>query len=159
MYLHDVRDLWFERKGRPSDQGRCQLFRFADDLVVGFERNDEAAAFEQALKERRAKFGLERAPGKTQRLRFGRRGGRDNDRFDFLGFEFYWEADRKGRPTVKRRTARKKLHAGIQRMKQWIKSHRHLPVKQWLKKLASKRRGTWNYDGLIGNSRSLAQFR
>jgi len=159
VYLHYVLDLWFEHKMRPSDQGRCQLFRFADDLVVGLERNDEAAAFEQALKERRAKFGLELAPDKTQRLRFGRGGGPDNDRFDFLGFEFYWEADRKGRPTVKRRTARKKLHAGIQRRKQWIKSHRHLPVKQWLKKLASKRRGTWNYDGIIGNSRSLAQLR
>ena len=158
VYLHYVLDLWFERKVQPGDQGRCKLFRFADDFVVCFERNYEAAAFEQTLKERMAKFGLELAADKTKRLRFGRGGGPYNDRFDFLGFEFRWEADRQGRPTVKRRTARKKQYAAIQRMKQWIKSHRHLPVKQLLKKLASKLRGTWNYYGIIGNSRSLAQF-
>jgi hypothetical protein len=43
----------------------------------------------------------------TKTLRFGAKGGEHNGRFDFLGFEFYWEPDRQGRPRVKRRTASK----------------------------------------------------
>ena len=66
-------------------------------------------AFDQALKARLAEFGLEVAADKTKTLRFGRNGGPHNGRFDFLGFEFYWEPDRKGQPRVKRRTATKKV--------------------------------------------------
>src|SRR5688572_2762318 len=108
VYLHYVLDLWFEHKVRKENQGRSRLFRFADDFVACFEYRHEAEAFEKALTPRLAKFGLQVAVEKTKTLRFGRNGGPHNGRFDFLGFEFYWEEDRKGRPTVKRRTARKK---------------------------------------------------
>src|SRR5712691_8760985 len=81
--------------------------------------------FERALKERLAKFGLEVAADKTKTLRFGHNGGEHNGRFDFLGFEFYWEPDRQGQPRVKRRTASKKLQASVQRMTEWIKENRH----------------------------------
>ena len=158
VYLHYVLDLWFERVVQKNNRGRCKLFRFADDFVACFEYRHEAAAFEKALQERLAKFGLELALDKTKTLRFGRNGGPHNGRFDFLGFEFYWEADRKGKPMVKRRTARKKLSGGIQRMKEWIKKERHTKLSQLMKTLAAKLRGTWNYYGIIGNSRSLAQF-
>jgi hypothetical protein len=115
-------------------------------------------AFERALKERLAEFGLEVAEEKTQMLRFGKNGGHHNGRFNFLGFEFRWEKDRKGRPTVKRRTARKKFRAGVQRMREWIKSHRSVKLPELMKILAAKLRGTWNYYGLIGNGSSLNQF-
>ena len=101
------------------------MIRYADDFVVCFEYRHEAEAFEQALKERLAKFGLEVAADKTKTLRFGSNGGPHNGRFDFLGFEFYWEPDRQGKPRVKRRTATKKCLAGMQRMREWIKTHRH----------------------------------
>jgi len=64
---------------------------------------------------------LEVASDKTRTLRFGRKGGSHNGRFDFLGFEFYWEPDRQGKPRVKRRTATKKYLAGKQRIREWIK--------------------------------------
>jgi RNA-directed DNA polymerase len=76
------------------------------------------------LKARSAKFGLEVAADKTKTLRFGQHGGPHNGRFDFLGFEFHWGTDRKGRPNVKRRTATKKHLAAVQRMKDWIKEQR-----------------------------------
>lgn len=88
------------------------MIRYADDFVVGFEYRHEAEAFDQALKARLARFGLEVAADKTKTLRFGHNGGPHNGRFDFLGFEFYWEPDRKGQPRVKRRTATKKWRAG-----------------------------------------------
>jgi RNA-directed DNA polymerase len=72
----------------------------ATHLVACFEYRHEAVEFEQALKQRLAQYGLEVAPEKTKTIRFGRNGGPYNGRFDFLGFEFRWEASRKGWPIV-----------------------------------------------------------
>ena len=151
IYLHYVLDLWFEKVIKPKQQGRSRLIRYADDFVTGFEYRHEAEAYEKALKTRLAQFGLDVAADKTKTLRFGRNGGPHNGRFDFLGFEFYWEASRKGQPNVKRRTATKKHLAAIQRLKQWIKEHRHQKLRQTMKTLKAKLAGTWNYYGLIGN--------
>lgn len=158
VYLHYVLDEWFEETVRKANRGQCRLFRFADDFVACFEYRHEAAAFEQALKGRLAQYGLEVAPDKTKRIRFGRNGGPYNGRFDFLGFEFRWEADRKGRPTVKRRTSRKKLRGAVQRMGEWLRTHRHRKLPELMKTLAAKLRGHWNYYGVIGNSQSLNQY-
>jgi group II intron reverse transcriptase/maturase len=155
IYLHYALDLWFERVVRPKQQGRCRLVRYADDFVACFEHRREAEAFEKDLKTRLAKFGLEVAADKTKTLRFGRNGGPHNGRFDFLGFEFYWEPDRKGQPRVKRRTATKKHLGAIQRMTDWVKAHRDQKLKQTMKTLKAKLQGTWNYYGLIGNTRRM----
>jgi group II intron reverse transcriptase/maturase len=158
IYLHYALDLWFERVVRPQQQGRCRMIRYADDFVACFEYRHEADAFEKALKDRLAKFGLEVAADKTKTLRFGHNGGPHNGRFDFLGFEFYWEPDRQGKPRVKRRTATKKWRAGVQRMKAWVKTHRHQKLSRLMKTLKAKLQGTWNYYGLIGNYRRLMLF-
>ena len=155
IYLHYVLDLWFERVVRAQQQGRCQLVRYADDFVACFEHRREAETFEKELKTRLAKFGLEVAADKTKTLRFGRNGGPHNGRFDFLGFEFYWEADREGKPRVKRRTATKKHLGAIKRMTDWVKEHRDHKLSQTMKTLRVKLQGTWNYYGLIGNGRRM----
>jgi group II intron reverse transcriptase/maturase len=155
IYLHYALDLWFEKRVRPQQRGRCRLIRYADDFVVVFEYRHEAEAFHQTLKTRLAQFGLELAADKTKTLRFGRHGGPYNGRFDFLGFEFYWQPDRKGQPRVKRRTATKKWLAGMQRTRDWIRENRHRPVRQIMKTLRAKLQGTWNYYGLIGNYRRM----
>jgi group II intron reverse transcriptase/maturase len=158
IYLHYALDLWFERVIRPKQQGRCRMIRFADDFVACFEYRHEAEAFEKALKERLAKFGLEVAADKTKTLRFGHNGGPHNGRFDFLGFEFYWQADRRGKPRVKRRTATKKHLAAMQRMRDWIKEHRNQKLSRLMKTLRTKLQGSWNYYGLIGNYRRMQLF-
>ena len=158
IYLHYVLDLWFERVVKPKQHGRCRIVRYADDFVACFQYRHEAEAFEKALKERLAKFGLEVAADKTKTLRFGSNGGDHNGRFDFLGFEFYWEPDRKGCPRVKRRTATKKWRASVQRMTEWIKESRHEKLPRLMETLRAKLRGSWNYYGLIGNSRRMNQF-
>jgi group II intron reverse transcriptase/maturase len=145
VYLHYVLDLWFEQEVRKKNRGQSRLFRFADDFVACFEYRHEAAAFERALRERLAQYGLEVAPDKTKMIRFGRNGGPHNGRFDFLGFEYRWEPDRKGRPTVKRRTARKKLQGAVQRMGEWRRTHRHQKLPELMKTLKAKLRGYWNY--------------
>jgi hypothetical protein len=158
IYLHYALDLWFERVVQPKQRGRCRMIRYADDFVACFEYRHEAQRYEKALPQRLGKFGLEVAADKTQTLRFGRNGGPHNGRFDFLGFEFYWEPDRKGEPRVKRRTATKKHLAAMQRMRQWVKTHRHRKLSRLLKELKTKLQGTWNYYGLIGNSRRMQLF-
>jgi len=155
IYLHYVLDLWFERVVRPEQHGRCRMIRYADDFVACFAYRHEAEAFQEALKIRLAKFGLEVAPDKTKTLRFGSNGGPHNGRFDFLGFEFYWEPDRKGKPRVKRRTATRKHLAAMERMRDWVKKHRHQRLSQTMKTLKAKLRGTWNYYGIIGNFRRM----
>jgi hypothetical protein len=101
---------------------------------------------------------LEVASDKTKTLRFGSNGGPHNGRFDFLGFEFYWEPDRQGKPRVKRRTAIKKWLGGMQRMREWIKTHRHQKLRRTMNTLQAKLQGTWNYYGLIGNHRRMQLF-
>lgn len=158
VYLHYVLDQWFEKEVRGKNRGHSRLFRYADDFVACFQYRHEAEAFEKALRERLSQYGLAVAPEKTKMLRFGWNGGPHNGRFDFLGFEFRWEPDRKGRPTVKRRTARKKLQASVQRFGEWIKKKRHQKVSKLMKKLKAKLRGYYEYYGVIGNYASLQQF-
>lgn len=40
IYLHHVLDVWLEREIKPRLRGRCALIRYADDFVIGFERED-----------------------------------------------------------------------------------------------------------------------
>ena len=81
-----------------------------------------------------------------------------NGRFDFLGFEYYWERTRNGRLGVKRRTSRKKLHASLANITDWMRRNRSLPVGQLVPVLRAKYSVYWNYYGAINNSPSLAQF-
>ena len=59
---------------------------------------------------------------------------------------------------MKRRTAAKKWLGAMQRMRQWIKTHRHQKLRRTLSTLKAKLQGTWNYYGLIGNHRRMQLF-
>jgi RNA-directed DNA polymerase len=158
LYLHHALDLWFERVVKPRCRGEALLCRYADDFVCAFRYHSDAWRFYQALPKRLAKFGLEVAPEKTQVLRFSRFHPSMKRRATFLGFELYWLEDRQGVPRVMRRTARRKLQGALQRIKDWIKSHRHLPGRDFIKGLNRRLVGHYNYYGLRGNSRDLWRF-
>ena len=49
------------------------VVRYADDLVAGFEHEDDARRFLDAMRERFAAFSLTLHPGKTRVIEFGRR--------------------------------------------------------------------------------------
>ncbi len=63
-----------------------------------------------------------------------------------------------GIPRVWRRTARKKLRAGFKACRDWVKSHRHLPLKELIPKMIRKVRGHYNYFRAAGNINSLWIF-
>ena len=158
VYLHYVLDLWFEKVVKSHLKGQAIICRYADDWVCAFRYQEDAEKFFKLLPERLAKFQLEIESSKTRILRFSRFHPGMDRVFKFLGFEFYWFPDRNGTNRVMRRTARKKLHAAIQRIKEWIKSNRHLPIRELFKELNAKLIGHYNYYGVTTNSRSLWSF-
>lgn len=158
IYLHYVLDLWIE-KGVPRQvRGRQVYLRYADDFVVAFENGPDAEWFFAELPRRLAKFGLRMAEAKSGIVRFSRFDDRNSGPFTFLGFEFYWAQTRMGQKTIKRRTAKKKFRASLTALREWLRRHRSLPLRQIAVTLRRKFQGYYNYYGVIGNGRALSRY-
>jgi group II intron reverse transcriptase/maturase len=130
VYLHYGLDLWAARWRRREATGDMVIVRYADDVIVGFEREDDARRFLEAMRERLAAFALKLHPDKTRLIEFGRRAAARRERrglgkpetFDFLGFTFICGKSRKGGFALKRksrgdrmRTKLKEIKAGSKR--------------------------------------------
>jgi len=72
VYRHYAFDLWVQQWRDRRASGDVVIVRYADDFVVGFQKQSEAERFLAELKERFRKFGLERHPDKPRILEFGR---------------------------------------------------------------------------------------
>jgi group II intron reverse transcriptase/maturase len=158
VYLHHVLGLWFEKVIQPQCQGEAGLLRYADDDLCAFESKAEAERCYAALGPRLEKCGLTLAAEKTRILPFSRPQPPGQARFEFLGFEFYWGRDRAGKAHRKRRTARAKLRASLQRFTHWCRENRHRRLRELFKQLNGKLRGYYNDYGVHGDSTSLQQF-
>ena len=96
IYLHYVLDLWAERWRQCEATGDMIIVRYADDVIVGFEREDDARRFLDAMRARLGEFALSLHPDKTRLIEFGRfaavdrkqRGLGKPETFAFLGFTF-----------------------------------------------------------------------
>jgi hypothetical protein len=55
-----VLDLWCETAVTPRLRGKATLMRYADDFLIGFEREDDARRVMAALAKRMEGFGLPR---------------------------------------------------------------------------------------------------
>ena len=164
IFLHHVMDEWFVQEVRPRMRGHCFIVRFADDFVIGFQREDDARRVMEVLPRRFAKYGLEIHPQKSRLLEFGRpartqKRGRGASTFDFLGFTHYWARSRRGYWVIKRKTARKKLRKTMQALWEWCRKHRHMDLAKQYRTLVSKLRGHYQYFGVRCNARSLEAVR
>jgi group II intron reverse transcriptase/maturase len=162
IYLHYVLDLWFEKRVRRELRGEAYLFRYADDVLMCFQREDDARQVAAHLRERLAKFGLKLNEAKTRLLRFGRgadgpNGGKPES-FDFLGFTHCCATSRKGTFIVKRRTMGKRLGRAMRRVTQWCRTYRHMRVTEQAAHLNAVLRGHYGYYGITGNIQRLSQF-
>jgi group II intron reverse transcriptase/maturase len=162
IYLHYVLDLWAERRMRKTLRGEMVLGRYADDVLVGFQHRDDAEAFQRALADRLAQFGLTLNAAKTRCLEFGRfaaeraaRRGQRPETFDFLGFTHICGRSRRGAFQVRRKTSRKRLRRFLTATGQWGKASRHVPLPDQWTILCGKLRGHYQYYGLPGNRNSL----
>ncbi|NIP92131.1 MAG: group II intron reverse transcriptase/maturase [Akkermansiaceae bacterium] len=159
VYLHEVLDCWWEQEVQPRLSGRSDLFRFADDFVMVFEREEDARRVMQVLAQRFARYGLRIHPDKTRLVDFRRPGpGASGETFDFLGFRHYWGKSRKGRLIPKRKTASPRLSQKLNAIAKWCRAHRHDPVKQQQATLVRKLQGHYNYYGLTHNYPGLKRY-
>lgn len=158
VYLHYALDLWFERVVKKTCRGKARMIRYADDWVCAFQHEEDARWFYRTLPMRLSKFNLEVAAEKTDCFTFSRKRLGKGNRFTFLGFEFYWDKDRKGLPRVKRRTSPKKQQGAYRRIKEWIKDNRHLSKRDFVSGLNRRLTGHYNYFGIIGNGHSINGF-
>src|SRR4029079_14866627 len=65
IFLHYVFDLRVCQWRRKHARGEVYVVRYADDLVMAFQREQDAVAMRKALAARLAKFGLKLHPEKT----------------------------------------------------------------------------------------------
>lgn len=158
VYLHYVLDLWYEKKIKPECKGKSKFIRFADDCIWAFQYLKEAENCLDSMKERLKKFGLKVSESKTRLIRFTKFNPNDSDRFDFLGFEFYWGKDSSDNPHLQKRTSRKKLSKAIATFKEWIKDNRHKRITAIMRTLRRKLIGYFNYFAVPCNFKSVVVF-
>lgn len=160
VYLHEVLDVWFEQEVRPRLDGSASLIRYADDAMMVFVREADARRVLAVLAKRFAKYGLTLHPEKTRLIDFRRPAGNGDGpgSFDVLGFTHFWGRSQKGNWVVQRKTSRSRFGRALQRVAEWCRRARHLPVREQHKTLVAKVRGHYNYFGITGNSRALGRF-
>jgi group II intron reverse transcriptase/maturase len=166
IYLHYVLDLWV-RQWAMRARGAVYYVRYADDFVVGLQREQDAEAMREELADRLGRRGLELHPEKTRVIQFGRFAREDRERkglsrpetFNFLGLTHIAGTSRQGAFQLKRRTSRKKKQAKLIRLKEEIRRRRHDKVAEQYEYLSSVLNGHYRYYGVPTNYRALSQFR
>jgi RNA-directed DNA polymerase len=166
IYLHYVFDLWAERYRRREARGDMIMVRYADDLVVGFEHEEEARRFLDALSTRFEEFALSLHPDKSRLIEFGRHAAANRERrglkkpetFNFLGFTFICGKSTRGRFLVLRRTRRDRMRAKLKAVKKGLRMRMHEAIPEqgrWLRQVVM---GFFNYHAVPTNSQALAIF-
>src|SRR5271154_1287812 len=167
VYLHYVFDLWVEAWRRKAANGEMVVVRYADDLVVGFERREDADRFLSEFQKRLSNFALDLLPEKTRLIEFGRfaqvnrqqRGEGKPETFTFLGFTHYCATTSKGHFVVRRRTVPQRMQTTLRALKAKLRQRMHEPVSAvgaWLKRVVS---GYYRYHAVPENQRALWCFR
>jgi RNA-directed DNA polymerase len=167
VYLHYAFDLWAARWRRREATGDMIVLRYADDIVVGFEKEADARRFWDAMRGRLAEFALSLHPEKTRLIEFGRfaavtraqRGLGKPETFNFLGFTFICGTSRQGQFQLKRKTRRDRMRAKLREVKEELRRRMHQPIPEqgrWLRQVVT---GFFAYHAVPTNSAALSAFR
>ena len=164
IFLHHVVDSFVHEWRKTEGNGEVYIVRYADDVVIAFDREDDARRLLDLLDTRLREYGLTLNRDKTQLVRFGRHwtgqdGKPKSETFEFLGFTHIAGKSRRGLYLVKRKTSRKRLSRSLKAISQWCKRKRHTPLGWQHTQLSLKLRGHYNYYGVRGNFVSLSTFR
>src|SRR5215468_2355723 len=166
IYMHYVFDLWADRWRRREAQGDVVIVRYADDFVVGFEYEDDARRFWDALRVRLEVFALSLHPDKTRLIEFGRHaadrrakaGLGKPETFKFLGFVFYCGKSRQGKFLVHRKSRRDRMQAKLAEVKKELRKRMHQPIPEQGRWLAQVVRGYFAYHAVPTNRATVAAF-
>jgi hypothetical protein len=160
IYLHEVLDRWFVETVQPLMKGKTFMVRYADDAIIGCEKQEDADRILKVLALRFAKYGLTLHPEKTKLVDFRKPAGdsrKGNGSFTFLGFKHYRTKSRKGNWIVGRKTEGKRLSRALKAITQWCRVNRHIPKQEQHKQLSLKMRGHYAYSGISLTYKRLAQ--
>lgn len=130
-------------------------FRRATRHICMFQYRKDANRFYRAMSQRLKKFNLQIAPDKTRIIKFNRW---NTQRFQFLGFEFYWGKSRKGKGLIKVRTSGKRMRSAFKSINIWCKANRDKELKWIFYELNRKLIGHYNYYGVRGNYERLKDY-
>ena len=92
VFAHYVIDEWFGDVVPKYCRGQVKIFRYADDIVICCEYEEDAIKVKAAFAKRLAKYQLKLNEEKTKMISFIKRkyaAGKQQGNFDFLGFTFY----------------------------------------------------------------------
>ena len=167
IYLHYVLDLWAQRWRRREATGDMIIVRYADDVIIGFEREDDARRFLDEMRARLEEFTLSLHPDKTRLIAFGRFAAANRKRcglgkpetFAFLGFMFICGKSRQGRFQLQRKTRSDRMRAKLQDIKVELQRRMHWPIPEqgeWLRQVVG---GHFAYFAVPTNIRALTAFR
>jgi group II intron reverse transcriptase/maturase len=167
VYLHYVFDLWAERWRRREATGDMIMVRYADDIVVGFQRESDARRFWDAMRERLREFSLSLHPEKTRLIEFGRfaaqnckrRGRSKPETFKFLGFVLICDKSRRGDFRVRRKSRRDRMGTKLRGIKEELRQRTNRPIPETGKWLAQVVAGYFAYHAVPTNGLALSAFR
>ena len=139
------------------------VVRYADDLVAGFEHEDDARRFLDAMYERFEAFSLSLHPDKTRLIEFGRHAAVDRKKrgvgrpetFAFLGFTFICGKSRRGAFQLHRKTRRDRMRAKLQEIKAELRQRMHqtIPAQgHWLRQVVTATSPIMRYPQIAGRS-------
>lgn len=167
IYLHYVFDLWAHQWRRRHARGNVVIVRYADDIVVGTDKESDAKCFLQAMRSRLEKFSLTLHPDKTRVMEFGRfaaanrakRGLGKPQTFNFLGFTHISGHDRRGKFMLRRITRRDRMVATLKRIKEELRRRWHVSIPEQGKWLRQVVQGYFAYHAVPTNFPSMKAFR
>ena len=167
IYLHYVFDLWAERWRRREATGDMIVVRYADDVVLGFQHENDARRFLDAMRARFEEFALQLHPDKTRLIEFGRhaaagrkkRGLGKPETFDFLGFTHICSRCRRGSFQLKRKSRRDRVRGKLKEIKEELWRRMHWPIPEQGSWLAQVIRGFFAYHAVPTNFLALSKFR
>ena len=158
VYLHHVLDQWFDQVVRSHSGGKLMMIRYADDYVCLFQYKADAERFYAVMPKRLKKYGLGLSVEKSGLKRLSRFSPGLHNSIEFLSIEYYWKPDYYGEMRMMKRTAPKRLHRAIAKVKEWIKENRHLRGRQFIVGLNRRLVGHYNYFGIKSNERAVRRF-
>jgi len=163
VYVHYGLDRGCATEGKPRLRGKATLSRSGDDVMIGFEREDDARRVLAVREQRLGRFGLPRHPDKTRLWPLWRppttpQGGQGPATFDFLGCTLYGRRTRPGHWRMGGKTRRASLRRAKQAIDDGCRRQRHQPVEAQHAALGRRRRGHCNSGGVRGNFRSLLRL-
>ena len=89
IFAHYAIDQWIRHEVKPRYNGRVEIYRYCDDMVIACDTEKEAQEIKQAMEGRLERFSLRMNEEKTKVIYFSNRWGERNrkrETFDFLGF-------------------------------------------------------------------------